>query len=126
MLLAGASLLALFVIALAIYGSYRFAVPLVRYLGEAGSTTEYAICRSYPLGQADARMAALFGVVTSLVAVGQRGDIGDAQRRWSKERSACGDDSACIARAHQSHITALSSALDAIANRVVRSESNRP
>jgi multiple antibiotic resistance protein len=36
MLLAGAALLGLFAIALAIYGSYRFAVPLVRYLGEAG------------------------------------------------------------------------------------------
>jgi multiple antibiotic resistance protein len=35
-LLAGAALLGLFAIALAIYGSYRFAVPLVRYLGEAG------------------------------------------------------------------------------------------
>jgi multiple antibiotic resistance protein len=36
MLLTGVALLGLFAIALAIYGSYRFAVPLVRYLGEAG------------------------------------------------------------------------------------------
>jgi multiple antibiotic resistance protein len=36
MLLAGAALLGLLAIALAIYGSYRFAVPLVRYLGEGG------------------------------------------------------------------------------------------
>jgi multiple antibiotic resistance protein len=36
MLLAGAALLGLLAIALAIYGSYRFAVPLVHYLGEAG------------------------------------------------------------------------------------------
>ena len=93
---------------------------------KASLPAERAICRSYPLGQAEARMATLFGVVTSLVAMGQRSDIGDAQRKWLKERSACGDDSACIARAHQSRITALSSALDAIANRVVRSESNRP
>jgi multiple antibiotic resistance protein len=35
-LLAGAALLGLLAIARAIYGSYRFAVPLVRYLGEAG------------------------------------------------------------------------------------------
>jgi multiple antibiotic resistance protein len=34
--LAAAALLGLLAIALAIYGSYRFAVPLVRYLGEAG------------------------------------------------------------------------------------------
>jgi multiple antibiotic resistance protein len=36
MLLAGAALLGLLAIALTIYASYRFAVPLVRYLGEAG------------------------------------------------------------------------------------------
>jgi multiple antibiotic resistance protein len=36
MLLMGAALLGLLAIGLAIYGSYRFAVPLVRYLGEAG------------------------------------------------------------------------------------------
>jgi hypothetical protein len=29
-------------------------------------------------------MATLFGVVTSLVAMGQRADIGDAQRTWLK------------------------------------------
>jgi uncharacterized protein len=78
---------------------------------------ERAICRSYPLGQAEARMATMFGIVTSLVAMGQRGDIGDAQRKWLKERNACGDDNACIARAYQSRIAVLSSAFDAIASR---------
>ena len=85
--------------------------------GKASSATERVICRSYPLGQAEARTATLFGVVMSLVAMGQRGDIGDAQRRWLKERDACGDDNGCIARAYQSRIAALSSALDAIASR---------
>jgi uncharacterized protein len=84
---------------------------------KASAPAERAICRSYPLGQAEARMATMFGVVTSLVAMGQRGDIGDAQRKWLKQRDACGDDSACLARAYQSRITALSSALDAIASR---------
>jgi multiple antibiotic resistance protein len=36
MMLATAALFGLLAIALAIYGSYRFAVPLVRYIGEAG------------------------------------------------------------------------------------------
>ena len=36
LLLAGAALLGLLAIALTIYGCYRFAGPLVRYLGEAG------------------------------------------------------------------------------------------
>jgi uncharacterized protein len=84
---------------------------------KASSPAERAICRTYPLGQAEARMATLFGVVTSLVAMGQRGDIGDAQRKWLKERNACGDDSACIARAYQSRIAVLSAAFDAIASR---------
>jgi uncharacterized protein len=71
---------------------------------KASSSAERTICRSYPLGQAEARMAAMFSVVTSL---GQRGDIGDAQPKWLRERDACRDDSACIARAYQSRITAL-------------------
>ena len=83
---------------------------------KASSPAERTICRSYPLGQAEARMATLFGVVTSLVAMGQRGDIGDAQRKWLKERNACADDSACIARAYQSRIAALSATLDTIAS----------
>jgi uncharacterized protein len=83
---------------------------------KASAPAERAICRSYPLGQAEAHTATLFGVVMSLVAMGQRGDIGDAQRKWLKERNACGDDGTCLARAYQSRITALSSALDAIAS----------
>ena len=85
--------------------------------GKASSSAERAICRSYSLGQAEARMATLFGVVKSLVAMGQRADIGDAQRTWLKERDACGDDRACIARAYQSRTAALSANLDAIASR---------
>jgi uncharacterized protein len=84
---------------------------------KASSPAERTICRSYPLGQAEARMATMFGVVTSLVAMGQRGDIGDAQRKWLKKRNACGNDGACIAHAYQSRIAALSATLDAIASR---------
>ena len=83
--------------------------------GKASSPAERTICRSYPLGQAEARMATLFGVVTSLVAMGQRGDIGDAQRKWLKERNACGEDTTCLARAYQSRIDALSAVLDTVA-----------
>ena len=85
--------------------------------GKASSSADDTICRSYSLGQAEARMATLYGVVTSLVAMGQRADIGDAQRTWLTERNACGADGACIARAYQSRIAALSATLDAIASR---------
>jgi uncharacterized protein len=84
--------------------------------GKTSSPTERTICRSYPLGQAEARMATLFGVVNSLVAMGQRGDIGDAQRKWLKDRNACGDDTTCLARAYQSRIDALSAVLDTVAS----------
>jgi uncharacterized protein len=84
---------------------------------KASSPAERTICGSYSLGQAEARMATLFGAVTSLVAMGQRADIGDTQRGWLKERNGCGSDGACIARAYQSRIAALSATLDAIASR---------
>jgi uncharacterized protein len=84
--------------------------------GKASSPSERTICRSYPLGQSEARMATLFGVVTSLVAMGQRGDIGDAQRKWLKDRNACGDDTTCLARAYQSRIDALTAVLDTVAS----------
>jgi uncharacterized protein len=85
--------------------------------GKASLPAERAICRNYPLGQAEARMATLFGAVTSLVPMGQRSDIGDAQRKWLKERNACGDDTTCLARAYQSRIDSLSTSFDAIASR---------
>ena len=85
--------------------------------GKASLPAERAICRNYPLGQAEARMATLFGVVTSLVAMGQRSDIGDAQRKWLKKRNACGDNTTCLARAYQSRIGSLSASFDAIASR---------
>ncbi len=76
---------------------------------------ERAICRNYALGQAEARMATLFGVIRSLVAMGQHSDVADAQRKWLKERSACESDTPCLTRAYQSRIKALSRTLDTIA-----------
>jgi uncharacterized protein len=99
------------------FGSARAAEYAPISCSKASSPTERAICRSYLLGQAEARMATLFGVVTSLVAMGQRGDIADAQRKWLNQRDACRDDSACIAHAYESRIAALSATLDTIASR---------
>lgn len=84
--------------------------------GKASSPTERTVCRNYSLGQTEARMATLFGVANSLVAMGQRSDIADAQHKWLKERDACGDNTACLARAYQSRIAVLSAAIDAIAS----------
>jgi uncharacterized protein len=46
---------------------------------KATSAADVTICKTYSLGQAEARMATLYGIAMSLVAMGQRGDIGDAQ-----------------------------------------------
>jgi uncharacterized protein len=45
----------------------------------ARTPTERTICRTYALGQLEARMATLYEWTTSLVAMGQRGDIQDGQ-----------------------------------------------
>jgi uncharacterized protein len=44
-----------------------------------------------------------------------RSYVADAQRKWLKERNACGDDTAFPARAYRSRINALSEVLDTIA-----------
>jgi uncharacterized protein len=85
--------------------------------GKAASAAETAICRDYALGQAEARMATLFGIATALVGMGQRGDIGDQQRQWIKMRDACGADISCLARAYRARIEELSAILDSIAAR---------
>ena len=84
---------------------------------KASTPTELAICRNYALGQAEARMATLFGIATSLVAMGQRGDIGDAQKQWLKTRDACGGDVACLAEAYRKRIAVLDRVMTDIASR---------
>lgn len=84
---------------------------------KAGTPTEHAICDSYALGQSEARMATLFAVATSLVAMGQRGDIQDAQRRWLAERDACGPKVSCLSEAYDKRIHALDKVISGIASR---------
>lgn len=82
---------------------------------KASLATEEAICRNYDLGQSEARMATLFGVVTGLVAMGQRGDLGKSQRQWIKSRNECGTNLTCIADAYKTRIRTLSDVMDGIA-----------
>jgi uncharacterized protein len=83
----------------------------------AASQPELAICRDYSLGQAEARMATLFGIANSLVAMGQRADIEDSQRQWLNTRNSCGKDTACLSRSYQSRIETLSTLVGSIAVR---------
>jgi uncharacterized protein len=85
--------------------------------GKAQSAAEIAICKTYSLGQAEARMATLYAVDMSLVAMGQRGDLGDSQRQWLKTRDACGSDIECLSKAYSDRIEELDSVIHDITSR---------
>jgi len=76
-----------------------------------------AICSNYSLGQAEARMATLYGIATSLVAMGQRGELNDTQRDWLSERDRCGDDTRCLHDMYARRIRHLNGVIDDIASR---------
>jgi uncharacterized protein len=83
----------------------------------AKSAAEITICKTYALGQADARMATLYSVATSLVAMGQRGDLQDTQTEFLKARGACRHDVACLTKAYSTRIGQLNKVIAAIASR---------
>jgi uncharacterized protein len=85
--------------------------------GKATSAADRTICRNYTLGQAEARMATLYGIDMSLVAMGQRGDIGDAQKAWLKTREACGANVACLTKSYSDRIDQLNTVITGIASR---------
>jgi uncharacterized protein len=84
---------------------------------KASTPAEKTICGNYELGQDEARLATLYGILTSLVAMGQRGDIIDAQQKWIVVRSVCGSDVKCLASAYQARIGNLAKQFDALAKR---------
>jgi uncharacterized protein len=84
---------------------------------KASGPAEHTICRTYSLGQDEARMATLYAVSTSLVAMGQRGDLGDTQRQWLKTRDACGSNIGCLANAYRTRIRQLDAVISDIASR---------
>ena len=79
---------------------------------KASTATEKAICASYGLGQAEARMATLYQWASSFVAMGQRGIIQDQQAAFIKKREACGADVKCIWSAYSIRIEQLESVMD--------------
>src|SRR6185437_13708924 len=84
---------------------------------KASTAADMTICKTYSLGQDEARVATLFEVMTSLVAMGRRGDIIDRQQQWLSARGACGSNVTCLSHAYQSRIDELSQALDALVKR---------
>jgi uncharacterized protein len=47
--------------------------------------------------------------------MGQRGDIGDAQKQWLKTREACGANMGCLSKAYDDRISQLNKVIDTIA-----------
>jgi uncharacterized protein len=68
---------------------------------KASTAADATICKTYALGQDEARLATLFSVLTSLVAMGQRGDIIDKQQKWISVREACGSNVNCLSRSRR-------------------------
>ena len=85
--------------------------------GKTSSQAEKTICANYELGQLEARAATLFEITTSLVAMGQRGDIQDAQRAFITQREACRSDVACIRNIYVTRIKQLEAVVAGIASR---------
>jgi uncharacterized protein len=85
--------------------------------GKAKSGTEKAICKSYALGQDEARMATLYAIATSLVGMGRRGDIEDAQRAFLQKREACGARIPCLKDAYAVRIGELDSVVESVVSR---------
>src|SRR5690349_12626014 len=70
----------------------------------AKSPAEKTVCSNYALGQLEARMATLYAVATSLVAMGQRGDMQGAQRDFLQERENCGANVGCLTHKYEARI----------------------
>ncbi|MEH2509210.1 uncharacterized protein V1291_000564 [Nitrobacteraceae bacterium AZCC 1564] len=84
---------------------------------KANSSTEQTICSDYRLAQAEARVATLFEISTSLVAMGQRGEIQDQQRAFLKERDACKSSISCLRNVYEARDKQLEAVLAQIRQR---------
>jgi len=84
---------------------------------KAQSPSETTICKSYALGQDEARMATLYALTTALVAMGQRGEIRDQQQAFLMRREACGTDAGCIRNVYAQRIEHLNAVMSGIISR---------
>ncbi len=73
----------------------------------AREADEITICRVRELNDMDVRMATLFDINTSLVLMGERGDMQDAQQEWLLRRHHCGADVECLRRAYRDRLDRL-------------------
>ncbi len=83
----------------------------------ASSAAERTICSDYGLGQSEARVATLYQMTTSLVAMGQRGTIQDDQRAFLQQRDSCGSNAECIRSIYAARDKQLESVMSGIQRR---------
>tara|TARA_R110002020_G_scaffold36894_51_gene111094 strand:- start:400 stop:750 length:351 start_codon:yes stop_codon:yes gene_type:complete len=81
---------------------------------KASQPDEKAVCDSRELANLDVKNATLYQVATSLVAMGERGNLQDQETAFLKTRAACGSSVSCIAAAYRANIAAIQSVLDGI------------
>ena len=76
---------------------------------KARAADERAVCASRSLSELDVEMAVRFEMLSGLVAMGTRGDMGDDQREFISKRARCGGDSKCLETLYRARIAALKS-----------------
>jgi uncharacterized protein len=81
---------------------------------KAATATEKTICSNYSLGQAEARMATLYQWTTSFLAMGQRGNIQDAQVAFIKKREGCGSNADCIRDGYSARIKEIETVMESV------------
>jgi uncharacterized protein len=76
---------------------------------KARTADERAVCASRSLSELDVEMAVRFDTMRGLVAMGTRGDMGDAQRAFLASRRRCGSDARCLTALYRDRIAVLKS-----------------
>jgi uncharacterized protein len=76
---------------------------------QARAVDERAVCASRGLSEMDVEMAVRFEMLTGLVGMGTRGDMGDAQREFLRQRRRCGADNVCLTGLYRARISKLKS-----------------
>jgi uncharacterized protein len=84
---------------------------------KAKTPSERTICSNYGLGQLEAQTATLYQWTTSLVAMGQRGDIQDAQRAFIARREACKAKISCLRGVYSDRIGQLEAVMARISEK---------
>ncbi|CAN5211722.1 hypothetical protein BH10PSE10_BH10PSE10_20730 [soil metagenome] len=110
-------LVALFVAGPAFMSAARAADYAPLDCKKEGSAPERTVCSDYGLGQSEARVATLYQIATSLVAMGQRAQLQDEQRAFIKQRDTCGFNAGCIRGVYAERIAQLEAVMAGIAQR---------